>query len=86
MGDPSSDVDALLAEVDLLVRDYRASVQRVAHEDALRILQAVDAAAAAAERARRRYSAETHEQARRAMMRARDLLSEARRKEPPPQS
>jgi len=76
--DPAG-IDALLTELDEIVQDYRKAVPRVAQEDALRVLQAVDAAASAAERLRRRYSAEAHDQARRAMSRARLMLTEVRR-------
>ena len=72
-------IDALLADLDQIVQEYRSAIRRVPQEDALRVLQAVDAAAAAAERVRRRYSAEAHEQARRAVTRARAALDEARR-------
>jgi hypothetical protein len=79
---PAPEVDALLEEANQLVHDYRACAPRVAHEDALRILHAVDAAVTAAERARRRFSAESHDQARRALLRARGLIVEARRRPP----
>ena len=72
-------IEALLAELDQIVAEYRAALERVPHEDALRVLQAMDAAAVAADRVRRRYSVEAHEQARRAISRARTLLTEARR-------
>jgi hypothetical protein len=72
-------VEGLLAELDQIVAEYRAALRRVTQEDALRVLQAMDAAAAAADRVRRRYSVEAHEQARRAISRARTLLTEARR-------
>lgn len=72
-------IDLLLSELDQIVQECRAALQRVSQEDALRVLLAVDAAAAAADRARRRYSAEAHEQARRAVNRARAALTEARR-------
>jgi hypothetical protein len=79
MDDEPAGIDVLLAELDQIVEDYRAALQRVPQEDALRVLQAVDAAAIAADRVRRRYSAEAHDQARRAISRARTLLTEARR-------
>jgi hypothetical protein len=82
--DPAG-IDALLTELDQIVQDYRKAVPRVPQEDALRVLQAVDAAAAAAERLRRRYSAEAHDQARRAMTRARVMLTEVRGKGISPQ-
>jgi hypothetical protein len=81
MDQDSPGIDALLGELDQIVQDYRKAVDRVPQEDALRVLEAVDAAATAAERLRRRYSAEAHDQARRAMARARVMLSEARRKD-----
>jgi hypothetical protein len=77
--DPAG-IAALLTELDQIVQDYRTAVPRVPQEDALRVLQAVDAAAAAAERVRRRYSAEAHDQARRALSRARVMLTEVRGK------
>lgn len=83
--DEDPGIDALLTELDQIVQDYRKAVPRVPQEDALRVLQAVDAAASAAERLRRRYSAEAHDQARRAMSRARVMLTEARRKDAAPQ-
>jgi hypothetical protein len=82
--DPAG-IDALLTELDEIVQDYRKAVPRVPQEDALRVLQAVDAAASAAERLRRRYSAEAHDQARRAMSRARLMLTEVRRNSLPRQ-
>jgi hypothetical protein len=77
---PQPEVDALLAEANQLVDDYRNCAHRVPHEDALRILQAVDAAVTATERARRRFSADAQDQARRALSRARGLIVEARRR------
>lgn len=80
MSEPDPEIEALLAEAHRLVGDYRACAPLVEHEDALRILQAVDAAVSATERARRRFSLEAHDHARRALLRARALITEARRR------
>jgi hypothetical protein len=80
MSRPVPEIEALVEDAHQLVDDYRACAPVVAHEDALRILQAVDAAVSATERARRRFSLEAHDHARRALHRARALITEARRR------
>ena len=80
MSEPLPEGEALLEEAHQLVGEYRACAPLVAHEDALRMLQAVDKAVSAAERARRRSSLESQDHARRALSRARELIAEARRR------
>jgi hypothetical protein len=78
MSRPVPEIEALVEAAHQLVDDYRACAAVVAHQDALRLLQAVDAAVSAAERARRRFSPGAHDHARRALQRARELMAEAR--------